>query len=70
MGRWPDLMHPGKSAGWLSDLESAKLPRISLMGSVSGASDVFSELTNSVNIFWNAVAGLMFPILDGGKLDA
>lgn len=54
----------------VTEAKAAKLPRISLTGSVSSASDALSELTSPANILWNAVTGLMFPILDGGKLDA
>lgn len=54
----------------IKEAEAAKLPRISLTGSLGGVDPSLSDLVNPSNMAWNAAANLMFPILNGGSLDA
>lgn len=54
----------------LKQAEVAKLPRISLTGSLGGAGPNLSDMVNPANMLWNVVTSAMFPIFDGGNLDA
>ncbi len=54
----------------IKEAKVAKLPSISLTGSLGGAGANLSDIINPTNILWNAVSSLMFPIFDDGKLDA
>ena len=54
----------------IKEAETAKLPRISLTGSLGGVGPSLSDMVNPANMVWNAVTSLMFPIFDGGSLDA
>lgn len=54
----------------IKEAKTAKLPNISLTGSLGGAGANLSDIINPTNMLWNAVSSLMFPIFDGGKLDA
>lgn len=47
---------------------AARLPAISLTGSLGGASRSLSDLLNPSNIAWSAGASLLAPIYDGGRL--
>ncbi len=54
----------------VTEAKAAKLPRISLTGSLGVASNGLSTLINPANALWNVASNLMFPLFDGGKLDA
>jgi len=54
----------------LTEAKAAKLPRIALTGNLGVASNGLSDLINPSNALWNFASNLMFPIFDGGKLDA
>lgn len=54
----------------IKEAKAAKLPQISLTGSLGGAGANLADIVNPANILWNAVSSLMFPIFDGGELDA
>jgi len=47
---------------------AARLPAISLTGSVGGASNALSDLLDPANVAWSAGANLLAPIFDGGRL--
>ncbi|WP_420136700.1 efflux transporter outer membrane subunit [Sphingomonas sp.] len=47
---------------------AARLPAITLSGSVGGASTDFASLLAHGNILWSIVGGLTAPIFDGGTL--
>lgn len=50
--------------------KAAKLPKIALTGSVGGTGPNLSEIANPTNAIWNVASNLMFPIFDGGNLEA
>ncbi|TDI82180.1 MAG: efflux transporter outer membrane subunit [Caldithrix sp.] len=50
--------------------KAAKLPRISLTGNLGTASNSLSNMASLSNVMWNVASNLLFPIFDGGKLDA
>jgi NodT family efflux transporter outer membrane factor (OMF) lipoprotein len=50
--------------------KAAKLPSLSLSGSIGGASNALSNILNPVNLVWQAASSLMAPLIDGGQLDA
>ena len=52
------------------EAETEKLPKISLTGSLGGVGSNLADMVNPANVVWNAVTSLMFPIFDGGSLDA
>jgi NodT family efflux transporter outer membrane factor (OMF) lipoprotein len=54
----------------IKQAETAKLPKISLTGSLGGVGPNLADMVNPANMIWNAVTSLMFPIFDGGSLDA
>ena len=54
----------------IKQAETAKLPKISLTGSLGGAGPNLSEMVNPANMLWNVVTNAMFPLFDGGNLDA
>ncbi len=54
----------------IKQAETAKLPKISLTGSLGGAGPNLADMVNPTNMVWNAVTSMMFPIFDGGNLDA
>lgn len=49
---------------------AAKLPSISLTGSLGGSSDQLSNITNPSNILWNTMSSVLFPVFNSGMLDA
>ncbi|MEE8260390.1 MAG: TolC family protein, partial [Nitrospinaceae bacterium] len=53
-----------------TEAKTAKLPRIALTGSLGTASNSLSNLTSPSNALWNVAGNLLFPIFQGGKLDA
>lgn len=54
----------------IKEAQTAKLPKISLTGSLGGAGANLADMINPANMAWNAISSLMFPIFDGGRLDA
>ncbi|WP_371194990.1 efflux transporter outer membrane subunit [Glaciecola sp. SC05] len=50
--------------------KAAKLPALSLSGTLGGASNALSNILNPVNLAWQAASSLMAPLIDGGALDA
>lgn len=54
----------------ISEAKAAQLPRISLTGSFGAAGSGLSNITSPSNLIWNAASSLMFPIFDGGRLEA
>lgn len=47
---------------------AARLPTITLGGSVGGSSTTFATLLAPENVLWNVVGGLTAPLFDGGTL--
>ncbi|MDT0594534.1 efflux transporter outer membrane subunit [Glaciecola petra] len=54
----------------LDQAQAAKLPSVSLTGSLGGSSSSLSSLLNPANLAWQAIGSIAAPILDGGRLDA
>lgn len=54
----------------IKEAKTAKLPRISLTGNLGSVGPSLSDMVNPSNMLWNAAMNLMFPIFDGGSLDA
>ncbi|GAB5379714.1 MAG: efflux transporter outer membrane subunit [Aliiglaciecola sp.] len=50
--------------------KAAKLPSLSLSGSLGGTSNSLSNILDPANLAWQAVASLAAPLIDGGRLDA
>lgn len=50
--------------------KAAKLPTISLTSSAGGSGSSLSDIVDPANMIWNVATSLMFPIFDGGNLDA
>ena len=47
--------------------QAARLPQISLTGSLGGASNELSNLLDPVNVVWRLATNLLAPIFDGGR---
>lgn len=54
----------------LDQAQAARLPQISLSGSLGGASNELSDLLDPVNVVWRLAANLLAPIFDGGRRQA
>ncbi|MGH1378927.1 MAG: efflux transporter outer membrane subunit [Alphaproteobacteria bacterium] len=54
----------------LEEARAAKLPAISLTGSLGGSSDHLTNLTDPRNVIWNTVGSVLFPIFNAGRLNA
>lgn len=50
--------------------QAARLPQISLTGSLGGASNELSDLLDPVNVVWRLASNLLAPIFDGGRRQA
>ena len=48
--------------------KAAQLPRISLTGSVGGASSELDNLLNPANILWRLASNIVTPLFDAGRL--
>lgn len=46
--------------------EAARLPSVSLTGTLGGSSNQLSDLLNPSNLAWNAASNLVAPLIDGG----
>ena len=54
----------------LDAAKAAKLPNLSLSGSLGGTSKSLGDILNPANLAWQAIGSLVAPILDGGRLNA
>lgn len=54
----------------ITEAKTAKLPTISLTGSLGGAGANLADMVDPANVIWNVVTSAMFPLFDGGRLDA
>ncbi|WP_293757113.1 efflux transporter outer membrane subunit [uncultured Paraglaciecola sp.] len=72
--RRPDLVSAERKVAAafnrLDAAKAAKLPNLSLSGSLGGASSSLSNILNPANLAWQAIGSLVTPIIDGGRLDA
>lgn len=72
--RRPDLISAERKVAAafnrLDAAKAAKLPNLSLSGSLGGASSSLSNILNPANLAWQAIGSLVAPIIDGGRLDA
>ena len=72
--RRPDIIAAERSvAASFNSLDRAKaaqMPRISLTGSVGGASSDLSGLLNPANLAWQLASSLVAPLIDGGLREA
>lgn len=72
--RRPDLIAAERQVAAAFNMQAqakaARLPAISLTGTVGGASNALSSLLNPANLAWQAGANLLVPISDGGARDA
>lgn len=72
--RRPDLVAAERNVAAafnrLDAAKAAKLPSLSLSGSLGGTSSSLSDILNPANLAWQAIGSLAAPILDGGLLDA
>lgn len=50
--------------------KAARLPKLSLTGSLGGASSSLSSVTDSSSVTWRLATNLLAPIFDGGRLRA
>lgn len=72
--RRPDLVAAERriasSISGLNQAKAARLPSISLTGSLGGASGDLSNLLDPKNVAWSAASSLLMPIIDGGARQA
>jgi NodT family efflux transporter outer membrane factor (OMF) lipoprotein len=72
--RRPDLVSAERKVAAafnrLDAAKAAKLPNLSLSGSLGGVSTSLSNILNPANLAWQAIGSLVTPIIDGGRLDA
>ncbi len=72
--RRPDLVSAERqiaaALNKVDQAKAAKLPQLSLSGSVGGASSALSDLLDPANLAWQAVGALVAPLFDGGQRDA
>jgi NodT family efflux transporter outer membrane factor (OMF) lipoprotein len=54
----------------VNQAHAAKLPSVSLSGSLGGSSSGLSNLLNPTNLAWQLASSLLVPVMDGGALDA
>lgn len=68
--RRPDLIAAERriaaSIDSVDQAKAARLPSISLTGSVNGASPELSNILNPANLAWQAASSLLVPVIDGG----
>lgn len=53
-----------------NESRAAKLPTLSLTGSMGASSSDLTTLTDPTNLIWNVAGGLLFPIFNAGGLNA
>lgn len=72
--RRPDLIAAErKVAAAFNQIDAAKaarLPNLSLSGSLGGTSSSLSNILDPANLAWQAIASLAAPLIDGGRIDA
>jgi NodT family efflux transporter outer membrane factor (OMF) lipoprotein len=72
--RRPDLISAERNVAAafnrIDQAEAAKLPSVSLTGSLGGTSNGLSDLLNPSNLAWQAISSIAAPLFDGGRLDA
>jgi NodT family efflux transporter outer membrane factor (OMF) lipoprotein len=72
--RRPDLVAAERNVAAafnrLDAAKAAKLPNLSLSGSLGGVTSSLSSILNPANLAWQAIGSLVAPIIDGGRLDA
>lgn len=72
--RRPDLVAAERriasAISGVNQSQAAKLPQLSLTGSLGAASSDLSSLLNPANIAWQAASSLLVPLVSGGALDA
>ena len=72
--RRPDIIAAERriaaSINGVNQAKAAKLPSVSLSGSLGGSSGGLSSLLNPANLAWQAASSLLVPISSGGALDA
>jgi NodT family efflux transporter outer membrane factor (OMF) lipoprotein len=54
----------------VNQAHAAKLPSVSLSGSLGGSSGGLSSLLSPTNLAWQLASSLLVPVMDGGALDA
>ncbi|MBT5239477.1 MAG: TolC family protein [Rhodospirillaceae bacterium] len=68
--RRPDIVAAERSVAAafnsLDQAKAARMPSISLTGSLGGSSSDLSNLLNPANIAWQAASSLVAPLIDGG----
>ena len=74
LSRRPDLVAAERriavALGAVDAAKAAKLPGLTLTGSVGGASKDLSDILSPSNLAWTAVSSLVAPLFTGGALDA
>jgi len=50
-----------------AETKAARLPKISLTGSLGGSSESLFDLINPANLAWQLASNLLTPLFDGGK---
>ncbi|MEM8920443.1 MAG: efflux transporter outer membrane subunit [Pseudomonadota bacterium] len=53
----------------VDEAKAAKLPSLSLTGSIGGSSNDLSNILDPSNVAWSAASSLLAPIFDGGERD-
>ncbi|MEM1149201.1 MAG: efflux transporter outer membrane subunit [Pseudomonadota bacterium] len=54
----------------VDEAKAAKLPSLSLTGSLGGSSNDLTNILDPTNIAWTAASSLLAPVIDGGRLDS
>ncbi|MEM1106708.1 MAG: TolC family protein [Pseudomonadota bacterium] len=54
----------------VDEAKAAKLPSLSLTGSLGGASNDLTNILDPTNLAWSAASSLLAPVIDGGRLDS
>ncbi|MEO0713698.1 MAG: efflux transporter outer membrane subunit [Pseudomonadota bacterium] len=72
--RRPDIIAAERSVAAafnsLDQAKAARMPSISLTGSIGGASPDLADLLNPTNVAWQAATSLVAPLIDGGLREA
>ncbi len=50
----------------VAQAKAARLPQLSLTGTLGGASSVLSDITDPANVTWQLASNLLTPLFDGG----
>ena len=72
--RRPDVVAAERSVAAafnsLDEAKAARMPTVSLTGSLGGSSSDLSNLLNPTNVAWQAASSLVAPLIDGGLREA